>query len=499
MTDFEEPFTPHSLDQQLDPFSSGVAHGQRVQLLSELHRFHSAAASAEQRSLASVWARIEARSAEHQADLSEKRPLPFPPSEARQDHLPHLRPREPKKRALATLVAVLAALVLIGGLTLALAQRGPSAASPTIRHSTPTPVPTQTQQADKAGKVVYTSKDTDSNSMVLVWSPDGKRILSAGSMVRIWDATTGQHVVTYHLLNATIPVQNAAWAPDNSQRVAIADGTSVRIINANTGKVLLPGPKGAAASLNTGHPNPLSQGTAAVRALAWSPDGNEIASSVTTMQPGLASRPIVIWNSHTGAVIKTLLGHVDDVYNLAWSLDGKYLASLAQGQDNTVRLWNPATGKQIYIVHPATPYGAMESLRWSPNSQYLAVQMQVQVGNNTLGTIVTKDEIQVWKAANHQLIARYPSPTSGIPFTGFSWAPDSKRIVTAIGFTEVGDNVFVWSALTGKKLYTHTSQLPEMGQLVAWSPDGAYIAETAWQVAQGSSGIIEIWTAPPGR
>jgi len=107
--------------------------------------------------------------------------------------------------------------------------------------------------------------------MVLAWSPDSKRILRAGTDVAIWDATTGQHRVVYHPLTSAIPVQDAAWAPDNSQRVAIADGTTVRIINANTGAILMSGPKSSSASLPTRRSaNPLSQGTASIRALAWS-------------------------------------------------------------------------------------------------------------------------------------------------------------------------------------------------------------------------------------
>lgn len=331
--------------------------------------------------------------------------------------------------------------------------------------------------------------------MVLAWSPDGKRLLSAGNDVHIWDATTGQNPVTYHPLTTSIPIQNAAWAPDNSQRVAIADGTSVRIIDANTGQVLLTGPQGASTSLTAWHPlDPMSQGTASIRALAWSPDGSEIASSLSLVNAATTSRPIVIWNSHTGAVIKTLLGHTDDIYNLAWSPDGKYLASVAQGQDNTVHLWNVATGQQLYTVHPSTAYGAMERLAWSPNSQYLAVQMQVQVGNNTLGTIVTRDEIQVWKASTHEVLTHYPDKVTGSNFTGFSWGPDSTRIVST-----TGDNVVVWNALTGQNLYTYHSKQLETTQLVAWSPNGAYIAQAATQyIGKQSSNVTEVWTAPAG-
>lgn len=114
MADFKEQFTPQNIDQQLEPPPVGAERNQRIQFLSELHRFHNAATSAEKRSIASAWARIEARSGVQQTDLSEKSPLLFPLPESRREISPQFRPREPKKRRLATLAAVLAALVLIG-------------------------------------------------------------------------------------------------------------------------------------------------------------------------------------------------------------------------------------------------------------------------------------------------------------------------------------------------------------------------------------------------
>src|SRR5581483_6428221 len=214
------------------------------------------------------------------------------------------------------------------------------------------------------------------------------------------------------------------------------------------------------------------------------------------VNPHVASRPIVIWNSHTGTVIKVLQGHTDDVYTLAWSPDGTYLASLAQSQDNTVRLWNPATGKQLYVVH-SRGYGAMERLAWSPNSRYLAVQRQVQVGDNTTGPIVTRDEIQVWKAPTHTVLATFSDLVAGTDFTGFSWASDSARIVAVMSNIQPGDDVFIWNAFTGQRLYTYHSAHPEVHNLVAWSPDGKYIAQTAERIdGQHPASITEVWLAP---
>ncbi|HVU69328.1 MAG TPA: hypothetical protein VHD63_19505, partial [Ktedonobacteraceae bacterium] len=254
--------------------------------------------------------------------------------------------------------------------------------------------------------------------MQLAWSPDSQRLLYAGDNALIWDATTGQHRVTYHpLYNKPdtinqIPIQNVAWAPDQSQRVAIADGTTVRIINGRSGKVLLTGPKQTALSTTGAQPlSYLSQGTAAVRALAWSPDGSKIASSITTFSGNTDLRTITIWDSYTGAVLKQLTGHKDDIYQLAWSPDGKYLA----------------------------------------------IQARMQVGNNTLGTIVTRDEIQIWQVQTRKIITHYTRDIhEGNGFEDFSWAPDSTRLISTVEDTTVAR---VWNALTGQVLFTYQAEI----------------------------------------
>jgi eukaryotic-like serine/threonine-protein kinase len=70
--------------------------------------------------------------------------------------------------------------------------------------------------------------------------------------------------------------------------------------------------------------------------LAFSPDGKILASAS-------GDQTIKLWNTDTWKEEHTLLGHNDEVWSVAFSSDGKQLASA--GKDGYVRLW-PVSGKR---------------------------------------------------------------------------------------------------------------------------------------------------------
>src|SRR6266496_2661064 len=95
--------------------------------------------------------------------------------------------------------------------------------------------------------------------------------------------------------------------------------------------------------------------------IAFSPDGRWLAS-------GGDDKTIKIWEVATGKEIQTLRGHKKNVYAVVFSSNGRYLASASA--DKSVKLWDVTTGREI---HTLTGHGSdVSSIAFSPDSRWLA-------------------------------------------------------------------------------------------------------------------------------
>jgi WD40 repeat protein len=114
-------------------------------------------------------------------------------------------------------------------------------------------------------------------------------------------------------------------------------------------------------NVNTGSEfRSLSKHSAHVDWVAFSPNGKTLASSSD-------DRTIKIWDMVTGAELRTLRGHTAPVHTLAFSRDGKLLASTSV--DKTIRIWDAATGSELKKIVLVSDFPGLPA--FSPDGRML--------------------------------------------------------------------------------------------------------------------------------
>jgi hypothetical protein len=116
-----------------------------------------------------------------------------------------------------------------------------------------------------------------------------------------------------------------------------------------------------------------------VHSVAFSPDGKRIAS-------GSMDKTVRVWDAQTGQQVLSLTGHTNGVSSMAFSPDGKRIAS--GSGDQTVRVWDAQTGQQALTLTGHT--AAVRCVAFSPDGKRIAS------GGWTPGQ---PGEVKVWNAS----------------------------------------------------------------------------------------------------
>jgi Tol biopolymer transport system component len=201
--------------------------------------------------------------------------------------------------------------------------------------------------------------------------------------------------------------------------------------------------------------------TSIVTGLAWSPDGKRIASASQ-------DETVQVWDAATGDNVLTYRGHTSIVTAVAWSPDGGHIASASQ--DGAVQLWNATTGAYMFTYRGHM--GTVTALAWSPDGTRIASSSWDKT-------------VQVWDATTGKRLLTYQGHTSIV--AAVAWSPDGGHIASA----SADHTVQVWDAATGTHVYTYHGHAGPVNAL-AWSPDSK-------RIASGSDDHkVMIWDASTG-
>jgi WD40 repeat protein len=217
--------------------------------------------------------------------------------------------------------------------------------------------------------------------------------------------------------------------------------------------------------------SPPSGHTDEIYSLAFSPNGKILAS-------GSADKSVVLWNTgSTNAISETLRGNSDSVgnsnlgiYDIAFDPAGK---TLAAGGKADITLWDVTT-------HQSSHLDGISPMALSPDGKTIASMICKSYDPSTN---CLQSEIGLWNVTTHQLLSFKSPLENDAPETviRLKFSPDGKTLVLGT----LSGSILLWDVSKHELSATlhHTNRLFAL----AFSPDGKILA------SGGTDGKIILW------
>ena len=213
--------------------------------------------------------------------------------------------------------------------------------------------------SDDAGVRLFDLRTSDpplvfphpTSARTAAFSPDGAMLATGdrNSTLRVWNLTTQ---VPLELSGHTGTIHGVAFSPDAARLVSGGSDGSVKLWHLAEYTV---------GGDNKALPLKLELHDGPVYAVAYSPD-----RAAPRIASGGWDQTVRVWDPATGEQLQ-VLRHAGDVWSLSFGPGGRLLASASQ--DGTVKVWEVATGREVHTFRAGRP---LHTVRFAPDGQTLA-------------------------------------------------------------------------------------------------------------------------------
>lgn len=335
----------------------------------------------------------------------------------------------------------------------------------------------------------------------LAFSPDGQLLASGDhdGNLKTWDTEDGSLQRALH--SHAMPIRSLAFSSDSNILADASDDGITNRWNMKTGKEL--------DELQLGRPG---DGEGAV---AFSPDGKSVATGGFGIR---RDENLKLWEAQSAHETLSLKGHEGFVSAAAFSPDSSLLAT--GGRDNTVRLWDTRTGKEVGASGrrdfiSAVAFAPTGDLLASAGADGLVRLWDVHTGElkqalaghrgAVFAVAFTPDgkslvsggrdgQLLCWNPQTGQRQRVLASVSNGVNAIAFS--PDGKTLAAGCGHDFEDGSVPLFDLATGRLLTTLDGESLAPVRALAYSPDGSLIATAS---ESNGGGETRFWEATTGK
>jgi len=345
------------------------------------------------------------------------------------------------------------------------------------------------------GQEIHTLNGNQGGINSVAFSPDSKTILSGGDdkILKLWNISTGGVIRTFK--GHSDRIWSIDISPDGKTAVSGSFDNLVKVWNMDTGDEIY--------TLN-GH-------FAWLRTVGFSPDGNVILS-------GDENGVINFWDTASGQLIRSVRGHAG-MQSVAVSHNGNMV--LAGSSDGILHLWNVVSGKKIRTLgghsnnskNTKAFSNSVDAIALSPDGHIALSGSRDETAklwnldsgreiytlkghNNSIGTVAISPNgqialtgssdktIKLWDISSGQEIRTLRGHSYGVLSAAFS--PDGRTILS-------GDiDLKSWDISTGQEIYTLKGGASNIFD-IKFSPDG----QTA--LSSHFNSVVKLWDISSGK